>query len=546
VPGGTTPWPQLRRARARLGLIVFLSLAAVVSLAVMGSSESSRAASVSECSPGLTALSAPQQIAPHLQLLQTSESLGSCPTPIRVVASSNDGEIYGVDDDGNLWRSSDNLASWHLVYKLPSGWDGIGQVLQLRSGYFLITALGPDLNWHVLRSTDTDASAFDVSQPSLTLPAGSRIRGTQSWTQLPDGSIVVGEYGNDPSPDHLWRSTDDGQSFTPVFSLPGQTLPTATCTCVRHVHSVLSDPFDPGRLWVTWGDTGNEPRIGYSDDAGAHFTFITQGGYYKGGSPRSRAVALDFAPDAVYWATDSPEMPAALYRWDRATGAITQVLSGLNGPFYDSVAWHGYLAQFSEVSTKSSDGYIGDEYIHAVTAQDYGSDWSTSKLPFMRDPAHTSVKAYIYGESAPDDTGTFWISFSNLNGSGDSGGLVNAELRFGDAGTSPAPGRQPFAQTLVLITHRARLRAGRTLTIRLACRRVSASTRACQGRLELRRSGRLIGSVRIAIGKGRSRSVKVRLGRRPWGRRRSFTVVVDVLAAGSLERLGQLTLSKRN
>ena len=48
---------------------------------------------------------------------------------------------------------------------------------------------------------------------------------------------------------------------------------------------------------------------------------MTDGSY-----PESRVVDLMFDSNAVYWGTDSPDVPAGLFRYDRSTGQVTQVM----------------------------------------------------------------------------------------------------------------------------------------------------------------------------------------------------------------------------
>jgi hypothetical protein len=121
-----------------------------------------------------------------------------------------------------------------------------------------------------------------------------------------------------------------------------------------------------------------------------------------------------FTADAVYWGTDTPDVPSPLMRWDRATGAISTVLSNLNGPFYNSVAWNGVYLQFSTVE-RTSDGYIGDNYIHVLSSLDARS-WSLTRTPFVRTAGATDQNAGMWHFTTPDAQGRFWGSFFNLDG----------------------------------------------------------------------------------------------------------------------------------
>jgi hypothetical protein len=119
-----------------------------------------------------------------------------------------------------------------------------------------------------------------------------------------------------------------------------------------------------------------------------------------------------FTKNAVYWGTDVPERLGALYRWDRSTGEITSVLSGLREPFFDARQSRGWYVQFSEVSTQASDGYIGDEYVHVLVGN--GSSWHESRTPWKRNSAHMQQKVAPWGLTSPDRSGCFWLSLPYL------------------------------------------------------------------------------------------------------------------------------------
>jgi len=115
-----------------------------------------------------------------------------------------------------------------------------------------------------------------------------------------------------------------------------------------------------------------------------------------------------FAKDAVYWGTDVP------YRWNRSTGAITTVLTDLRVPWFDAVQSRGWYVQFSEISTKQDDGYIGDEHVHILLGN--RSSWRSFPAPWIRSAAYTQSKVAPKGVTAPDLKGCFWLSLPGLTG----------------------------------------------------------------------------------------------------------------------------------
>lgn len=99
---------------------------------------------------------------------------------------------------------------------------------------------------------------------------------------------------------------------------------------VRHVHALQTDPFT-GKLWVCTGDEGNEPMIGWSDDGFKSINPIGQG------SQKWRACQLVFTESAIYWGTDTGSVElAGIYRWDRVTMELTQLIRTEGAIFYST------------------------------------------------------------------------------------------------------------------------------------------------------------------------------------------------------------------
>jgi PKD repeat protein len=338
--------------------------------------------------------------ASYLRVVKSSYSIGDCDSTISATARSPDGTIWGVDQgDGKdgLWKSTDDLASWQLVYE-ASDYRSVEEVLPLASGHLLIVVVDAQNIRHVLRSTGTDGTAFGA--PVLDLPPGALLHDPQSWVET-GNAIYIAEYGDPAYPVVVWKSTDDGQTFSVSY---------ARYSDARHYHSIQPDPYHAGRLWLDVGDSNTEPRIGYSDDGASTFSWITEVTY-----PQSRALDMMFAPEAVYWAADSGDEPTGMYAWDRHTGTITRILKSLNGPFYNTFSANGVYAQFSAVEQPIADGYVGDDYIHVITSRE-GASWSATRTPFRRLIGDTRQTAYMTHFTPPDSQGRFWGSFFDLDG----------------------------------------------------------------------------------------------------------------------------------
>jgi hypothetical protein len=345
-----------------------------------------------------------KRLAAGLRVTRVSKSKGTCRSWIAIIGGTRR-DIWGANYSNALWQSTDDLRTWQLVWLGPAG-SHVERALRTASGRVLIEVVTATNAHRIMRSTTRSARRFATT---FVLPSGSFLHFSTSWGQYsPTGSkprtIYISEYGDHPNPVHLWASANDGRSFKSVFALPGST--TTSPDQVRHVHGVFLDPYTRW-LWVAIGDNPPQPRIGYSKDGGRNFTWITDGNY-----PCSRAVGLMFTGSALYWGSDLPDRPGALCRWDRATGAITQAITGLREPYFDARQSHGSFVQFSEISTKENDGYIGDEFVHALVGTK--GNWREVTTPWTRNAAHKQAKVAPLGLTSPDASGCFWLSLPNL------------------------------------------------------------------------------------------------------------------------------------
>ncbi|RQG97183.1 glycosyl hydrolase [Natrarchaeobius chitinivorans] len=135
----------------------------------------------------------------------------------------------------------------------------------------------------LFRSTD-DGRTWSVVR---TLPASSAPMGVlPSAVCVADGSIYLGEYPLDGRTTPRILESDDGAEWSTVTALDG----------VRHVHAVQTDPYT-GDIWVTTGDADAECRIGRLRDG--QFEAVGSG------DQSWRAVELAFTPSSVLWGVDS-------------------------------------------------------------------------------------------------------------------------------------------------------------------------------------------------------------------------------------------------
>lgn len=151
------------------------------------------------------------------------------------------------------------------------------------------------------------------------------------------GAVYYGEYRGNPerSPVFVWRSRDAGVTWEKAFEF----------NQVRHIHGVYRDPFSDG-IWVTTGDSDSECGIWVSWD---DFESVQP---VVGGSQQTRAVDLVFAPDHIYFGSDSPLERNFLYRFDRAKFRLERLQEVEGSVFYGKSAAGRYF--FSTVVEPSA------------------------------------------------------------------------------------------------------------------------------------------------------------------------------------------------
>lgn len=145
--------------------------------------------------------------------------------------------------------------------------------------------------------------------------------GHQGVCMSPNGDIFFGEYTLNLKRENnsvLYRSTDNGMSFQPIFVLPKN--------LVRHIHFIKYDPYEKC-LWLGTGDKDQENFLMRSSDNGE--TWDTIGG----GSQDWRAIGVCFTEDALIWGTDAGSVPEQnhIIRMDRKTKKL-EILANAEGP----------------------------------------------------------------------------------------------------------------------------------------------------------------------------------------------------------------------
>jgi hypothetical protein len=197
---------------------------------------------------------------------------------------------------------------------------------------------------------------------------------------LPDGSVVFGEYFDNAVREavRLYRVWPGETEVTEIYRFaPG---------AVRHVHSVRWDPVSE-RAIVCTGDLDSECRIiAFSPDFATHEPL-------GAGSEDWRTISPQFAPEAIYFGTDAQFTPNRLMRYDRATGALSE-LAEVNGPVFYSAALPG-------------------GWIFATTAELCPSQTSPEAILYYIDAASEAV--HILARFEKDRLSTRYFQFGIFN-----------------------------------------------------------------------------------------------------------------------------------
>lgn len=124
-----------------------------------------------------------------------------------------------------------------------------------------------------------------------------------------NGTIMYAEYylpeyvdsANPPTTINVWRSTNWGKSWTSVFQ---QNIRTHESPDIYHFHFVRHDPYNPGHWYLGSGDEPSESNIWRSTDDGLTWTKINDPAFSGGLQSVHRSCNLYFTEDYIYWGTD--------------------------------------------------------------------------------------------------------------------------------------------------------------------------------------------------------------------------------------------------
>jgi hypothetical protein len=190
-----------------------------------------------------------------------------------------------------------SLMASSRLYRMVHKTNGSFNSATLRSGTILVQYD------RIYRSTDGGRSFEPVfSFPDAT--AAPHPYGMSNATARDD--VYYGEltFAKAPHDVRVWKGTDDGRTWQVQYAFRDGQL--------GHIHSIVYDPFRD-RLWVGTGDGDSESRLVYTDD-----DFLTV--HALGAGDQSwRISGMIVTERYLYWGTDDTEHGSDLYRYDFAT-----------------------------------------------------------------------------------------------------------------------------------------------------------------------------------------------------------------------------------
>ena len=183
---------------------------------------------------------------------------------------------------------------------------------------------------------------------------------------IQDGNIYFGQYDQNKNRNASKIYKIDLQNNLSVaYSFP--------VGDIRHVHSVIKDPYVENRIWITTGDDDGECFLLYTDD---NFKNISNIGDK---SQDFRIVNLGFSKDHLFYGTDNLLKENFIYRQNRSDGRRKKILS------IKQTAW--FLKQ-----DKNGNAILGTTVEHGKGCQVnycsiyYSTDYGLTWLELIRIP----------------------------------------------------------------------------------------------------------------------------------------------------------------
>ncbi len=272
------------------------------------------------------------------------------------------GVLWAGDKNFGLWKSTDNGASFQLVFKMSgiveNSYGGLVWTVFVDSRDYIFVSAGG--TGGLFRSTDRGATFTQVLKTNGTTNESFYI----SMTEDDTGSLYVVTYTSGKATPYLLKSTDGGTNWVRVGNFG-----------VFHFHTIKFNPYNR-YLYVIIGEgnTADAARILRSKDGGASWSLVVK----RNDNVGTVYLAIAFSGNYVYLGQDYPNRVCNIQRFND---------DGSNNTF-----------DTNTVYTPPSDGYmpfitatnLGDSLVFAncaeisngvsrVVASSDGVNWSVLK-----------------------------------------------------------------------------------------------------------------------------------------------------------------------
>lgn len=228
--------------------------------------------------------------------------------------------MYGQAEDRGFYKSTDYGRNWTYVSRPATVVGYQGTFLRLANGY-LLGYVPVTTTPQIVRSTD-DGVTWTVVH---TLRADTQIMGPTSWCVDGNGHIFYSEYqtADTFAAINIYRSTDNGATFSVYASLPGPT--SGSADKVRHCHGVQYDSVS-GRVYIAFGDTEAATGIYRTNAANDGVEVVVTNARLASLGPNlARAIGMMFFPTHIAWMNDDAQSPYIVRMARTEIGSATPV-----------------------------------------------------------------------------------------------------------------------------------------------------------------------------------------------------------------------------
>lgn len=213
---------------------------------------------------------------------------------------TNDNELwtFKLDNDGNI-ISETLLQTFEMpIIDIFITYD---DVMLISVGVFYPETSSAN-NFKLFRS---ERRNWGVEVTEITIPAKASWFPRLGIDQVGTGAIIFGEYSTVESTLSVWRSTDQGLTWSAVIT---KSVPSD----IRHFHTVNVDYNNMNDVYVTCGDAGTQLKWFKSIDKGATFTELTTNLGNVG-----KILGMDITPTHFICVTDAPGFMNQIVKIDK-------------------------------------------------------------------------------------------------------------------------------------------------------------------------------------------------------------------------------------